>query len=233
MKAKGNWIIPVVLIVSLVAMYFLWPDFQNFSNRAYSLFASGNQERIRDWVEGFGFWGPVIIFALMIFQTLLAFIPSVLIMVVAVLAYGPVWGGLLAWGGLTMAAMVAYGIGRALGPVTVYKLIGQKTEQKVENLVQRYGVWGIIAARISPALSTDATSYAAGLLKMSFWRFLFATAIGILPLAALISFLGRDIDRLKTTLIWVSIISLVVFIGYVIYDNVIRQRGNGSSTSGA
>jgi uncharacterized membrane protein YdjX (TVP38/TMEM64 family) len=201
MKAEANWIIPIVVVISLVALYFLWPDFQNFINRAYSLVTSGNQERIRDWVKGFGFWGPIVIFALMIFQTLFPFIPSVLIMVVAALAYGQVWGGLLAWGGLIIAAMVAYGIGRAVGPVTVYKLIGQKTEQKVEGLVKRYGFWGIIATRISPLLSTDAASYVAGLLKMSVFRFSLATAIGIFPLAALISFLGTDIDRLRTTLI--------------------------------
>jgi uncharacterized membrane protein YdjX (TVP38/TMEM64 family) len=136
-------------------------------------------------------------------------------------------------GAATIAAIVAYGIGHALGPVTIYKLIGQKTEQTVESLVKRYGFWGIIAARVSPALSTDAASYAAGLLKMSFWRFLLATAIGIFPLIALISFLGTDIERLGTTLIWVSIISIVIFISYVVYDQVIRQRGNGSSTSEA
>jgi len=96
----------------------------------------------------------------MVAQTLLAFIPSVLIMVVSVLAYGPLWGGLLSWGGLVMAALVAYGIGRALGPVTVDRLIGRKTEQKLKRFVERYGVWGIIVARISPALSTDAVSSA-------------------------------------------------------------------------
>jgi len=49
-------------------------------------------------------------------------------------------------------------------------------------------------------------------------RFLFATAVGILPLAVLISFLGADIDRLRNGLIWVSVISLVVFVAYVLYD---------------
>jgi uncharacterized membrane protein YdjX (TVP38/TMEM64 family) len=233
MKAETNWIIPVVLVVSLIAMYFLWPDFQDFSNRAYSFFTSGEQERIRNWVESFGFWGPLIIFALMICQTLFPIIPSILIMVVAVLAYGPIWGGLLAWGGLAIAALVAYSIGRALGPVTVYKLIGEKTEQKVENLVKRYGFWGIIAARLSPVLSTDAASYTAGLVKMGFLRFFAATVIGILPLTALISFLSRDIDRLNTTLIWLSITSAAIFIGYMIYDHFIRRQRGQSSTSEA
>jgi uncharacterized membrane protein YdjX (TVP38/TMEM64 family) len=85
--------------------------------------------------------------------------------------------------------------------------------------VERYGFWGIIAARISPALSTDAVSYVAGLTGMRRFRFLFATAVGILPLVALIVFLGKDIHRLKTGLIWISISSLLVFLGYVIYDH--------------
>jgi uncharacterized membrane protein YdjX (TVP38/TMEM64 family) len=155
----------------------------------------------------------------MLLQTLVAFLPSVLIMVVSVLAYGAMWGSLLAWGGLLVAALMAYCIGRALGPITISKLIGSKTEHQVATFVDRYGFWGIIAARISPALSTDAVSYAAGLTRMRLASFLVATAAGILPLVALIAFLGEDIDRLKTGLIWISVISLLVFLGYVIYDH--------------
>jgi uncharacterized membrane protein YdjX (TVP38/TMEM64 family) len=221
-QSKWTWLVPVVLIASLIGLYFLWPGFQSFADHAYATLTSGDRERITNWVQTFGFWGPLLILTLMVAQTLLAFIPSVLIMVVSVLAYGPLWGGLLSWGGLLMAALVAYGIGRALGPATVDRLIGQETEQKLERFVARYGVWGVIAARVSPALSTDAVSYVAGLVGMGSLRFLFATAVGILPLAVLISFLGADIDRLRNGLIWVSVISLGLFVGYVLYDR--RKR---------
>lgn len=218
-----TWFIPLILIGLLVGLYFVIPGFKSFVNEAYSILISGDEQRVQSWVEGFGFWGPIVIMLAMLIQSLLAFIPSVLIMIVAVLAYGPWWGGLLAWGGLLIAALMAYGIGRALGPVTVERLIGAKTEKKVAGFIERYGVWAIIIERISPVLSSDAMSYAAGLLKMGVWRFMLATAVGMLPLTILIAFLGESIDRLMTGLIWVSVISLLVFVAYVIYDR--RKHG--------
>jgi uncharacterized membrane protein YdjX (TVP38/TMEM64 family) len=214
-----TWMLPLCLVLLTIGMYALWPPFRASMHRAYTLLTGGNQEQLKAWITSFGAWGPITILGLMLLQTLVAFLPSVLIMVVSVLAYGALWGSLLAWGGLLVAALLAYCIGRALGPITISKLIGSKTEHQVATFVDRYGFWGIIAARISPALSTDAVSYAAGLTRMRLASFLVATAAGILPLVALIAFLGEDIDRLKTGLIWISVISLLVFLGYVIYDH--------------
>ena len=221
-RSNWTWLVPLGLLLLLVGLYFVAPGYRDFVDRAYDLVRSGDREELQRWVRGFGFWGPLLIFAMMLAQTLLAFIPSLLVMVVAVLAYGPVWGGLISWGGLVLAAALAYAIGRTLGPVTVDRLIGHGAEQKLESFVERYGMWGVVAARISPALSTDAVSYVAGLLRMGFHRFILATALGILPLATLISVLGEEIDRLRNGLIWVSVVSLLAFIAWVMID---RRRG--------
>lgn len=221
-----TWVAPLALLAALVVLYFLLPPFQAFLDRAFDLIRSGDRKELQGWVRGFGFWGPILILALMLGQTVLAFVPSVLIMVIAVLAYGPWWGGLLSWGGLLIAATFAYLIGRALGPVTVDRLIGHAAERKVEEYVERYGLWAVIAARVSPALSTDAISYVAGLARMRYERFILATAVGILPLAVLISFLGEEIDRLRSGLIWITLVSLLLFAAFVIYD---RHRLSGST----
>lgn len=225
-QSRLTWLIPLVIIGALVLLYFVWPGYRNFISEAYGVITSGDRGELERWVSGFGAWGPLLIYALMIAQTLLAFIPSLVVTVVPVLAYGPLWGGLLAWSGLLLAACAAYGIGRALGPVTVERFIGQKTERKVESFVKQYGIWGVIAARVSPALSTDAVSFVAGLVRMGFWRFLTATAAGTLPLVALIAFLGRDFDNLRGGLIWVSLISLATFALFVVWDRR-RKRGQG------
>ena len=221
-----TWLLPLGVIAALVLLYFVWPEFQSFVDGAYRVVRSGDRAQLETWVSGFGAWGPVIIYALMIAQTLLAFIPSLLITLLPVLAYGPMWGGLLAWSGLLLAALVAYGVGRALGPVTVERFIGHKTERQIEGFVERYGIWGVVAARVSPALSTDAVSFVAGLVKMKLWHFVLATGLGILPLVVLIAFLGSDLERLRDGLIWVSVLSVVTFVFYVVWDRR-RRRAQG------
>ena len=217
-QSKWTWIIPLGVLALLIGLYFLWPGFQRFAEEGYEVLSSEDQERVEQWVTGFGAWGFAVILALMFMQTLIPVLPSVVAMVAAVLAYGPFFGGALAWGGMLLAASLGYGIGRSVSSVTVDRLLGRDTKDKVERFVDHYGLWAIIAARISPVLSTDAVSIVAGLVKMRFWCFLVATAVGTLPLTILIAYLGADIDRLQTGLIWVSVASVAIFIGYVIYD---------------
>jgi uncharacterized membrane protein YdjX (TVP38/TMEM64 family) len=223
-RGSKTWLIPAGVLAAAVALYFLVPGVREFGQEAYAVLGSGDRARTEQWVRGFGAWGPAAVLLLMVAQTVIPVIPSVLLMVVTVLAYGPLWGGLLTFGGLLLAAAVAFGLGRALGPATIDRLIGEKTERKVEEFVERYGAWGVVVARISPVVSTDAVSFVAGLVCMRFARFMLATAAGTLPLTALVAWLGEDIDRMQTGLIWISVVSLGAFAAWVIYDHRRRAR---------
>lgn len=214
---------PVGVFVFLGLLYFIWPAYRDFLRNALTKLSSGEREEIQRWIAGYGAWGTLVIFGLMILQTLVPFLPSLVTMVVAVLAYGPLVGGAFAWGGLLLAACAGYGIGLLVGPVTVDRLIGGKAKRQMEHFVDRYGSWGIVAARVSPALSTDAVSIVAGLVKMSFTRFGVATAVGTLPLTIAVAWLGEDIARLQCGLIWISVISLLIFVGYVYWDHKNRS----------
>ncbi|WP_235297107.1 TVP38/TMEM64 family protein [Portibacter marinus] len=215
--------VTILLIAALIAGYFIWAPFKNFVNEAYQVLTSNNEQRISEWVGRFDFWGPFLIIFLMIVQMFLFVIPSALVMIVCILAYGPIWGSLLTILGVFVASSLGYAIGAYLGPVTVYKLIGKKTEEKIEDYIDSYGFWTVIIARISPILSNDATSFVGGLLRMGYWKFMGATLIGIIPLTLAIAYLGENFERLKSGLIWISAISFAILIGYIIYDKVLKS----------
>lgn len=217
-KSKFTWLIPVTTLLLLIGLYFVSDSYRNFMTDAYRKLSGGNPEEIQSWVSEFGAWGFAVIAFLMVLQTLIPFLPSLVIMVVSVLGYGPIWGSALAWGGLLLAGSIAYTIGNLLGPSGTVKMIGKNTENKMEDLVDRYGFWGVIAARISPVISTDAVSLVAGIVKMNYFRFITATAIGTLPLIIAIAWLGQDLNRMKPGLIAISVVSLAVFAIYVWID---------------
>lgn len=222
-QSKMPLIISILILGALVGCYFFLPSFQNFIDEAYEVLTSNDHDRTSKWVSQFGFWGPFIILLLMIVQMFLFVIPSALIMIVCVLAYGPIWGGLLAVIGVTLAASLAYFIARYLGSNAIQSLIGSKSEKKLSGFVKDYGFWAVIVARVSPVLSNDGISFVAGIVKMGFRKFIFATLIGILPLTIAISWLGQDFERLKTGLLYISIISIITLIGYIIWDRK-RQK---------
>ena len=216
--------IPVAVVSILGLTYLLLPGFRSFANEALAVVTSGDLQRVRDWLQEFGPWSLAVILGILIVQPLLLVVPSVLMMVVAVLAYGPLWGGLLALGGSTLAALVGYAIGWALSPVTVDHLIGEQTERQIEGYVERYGFWAVAIFRVSPVLSTDAISVVAGLLEMNLWRYLAATVLGFLPLAGTIAALGGQLDWMERVLIWGSLASLVLFVGWIAWDQWRRRR---------
>ncbi|WP_242928710.1 TVP38/TMEM64 family protein [Pontibacter vulgaris] len=227
-ESKWPMIITGGIIACLVAAYFIFPGVHQAMKEGWTVLTSGDQERISDWVSQFGFWGPFLIVLAMVVQMFLVVVNVVLLMLVAILAYGPVWGSVIALIAVLVASTIGYLIGRSIGQAGVRKLIGTKSEKKVSDFVNRYGVWAIIAARISPFLSNDAVSFVAGLTGMSFVRFMAATLAGIVPLTILLAWLGENYERLKTGLIWVGGISLLLFVAYVLYDKYLNKHKDAS-----
>ncbi|MFW5872421.1 MAG: TVP38/TMEM64 family protein [bacterium] len=230
-QSKWPLIISLLLLLIIVASYFIFPGVEKQVNEAYQVLTSGNKEKISSWVSQLGIWGPIFIIVAMIMQMFLLVIPSPLLMVVSVLAYGPFWGAFIAICAVFAAATIGYWIGRLLGVVIIYKLVGQKKEEQIEYYVDRYGAWAVVITRISPMLSNDIISFVSGILKMGYWKFIGATVAGITPLAILIAYFGENNDRLKNGLLWTSVISLVIFIIYIIYDRkknpVTRDKKKG------
>lgn len=223
-QSKLPLIISGLLIAAIVASYFIFPAFQSTLNEGWEVLSSGNKDRISDWVSQFGFWGPFFIVIAMILQMFLLVINVVALMLVAIIAYGTFWGSVIAISAVLVASTIGYLIGRAIGSTGVSKLIGHNTEHKVADFMEKYGLWAIIIARVSPFLSNDAVSFVAGFARMTYLKFIFATFVGILPLTILLAWLGRDFDRLKTGLIWISVISVLLFIGYVVYDKYFSNK---------
>jgi len=217
-KSKAPLYISLLIIATLLLSYFFIPSVQDFLNNSWNVLTSNDQDRIKAWVGNFGWIGPIVLILTMVLQMFLLVIPSILLMVVSILAYGSIWGSLIIFASIFTASSVGYFIGRYLGPVIVEKLIGQKSEKKISGFLENYGFWAIFITRINPILSNDAISFVAGILKMNYWRFISATLTGIAPLTIFIAVLGRTTEELKTGLIWGSVISLILFIAYVYWD---------------
>lgn len=222
-KSKAPLYISLSIIAAIILSYFFVPQVQQFLDNAWNVLTSDDQERIEAWVGQFGWFGPVVIVLTMVLQMFLIVVPTWLLMIVAVVAYGPIWGGLILFVAVFLASSLGYFIGRYFGPVIVEKIIGPKTERKISEFIDDYGFWTVIVIRLSPFLSNDAISFVGGVLKMGYWKFIGATMIGISPLIVFIAYLGGNTERLKTGLIWTSVVSLVLFIAFVWWDKKVRK----------
>ena len=223
-KSKATLIVSGIIIIGLVAAYFFIPGVRDFLTEAWTVLTSNDEERITNWVSDFGWMGPTMLILAMVAQMFLIVIPSVALMVVSILAYGPIFGSLIIFAAIFTASSVGYFIGRYFGPVIVEKLIGPSNKIKIEDFIEDYGFWAVIVTRINPFLSNDAISFVGGILKMGYWRFIGATLVGIAPLTIFIAIIGKSTDGLKTGLLWGSLVSLAIFILYVWWDKKKRKK---------
>jgi uncharacterized membrane protein YdjX (TVP38/TMEM64 family) len=220
------------IVAALVAAYFLSPAFQAQLQAGWAALRSGEQAKVAAWVEQFGYWGPVVLVVGMVAQMFLFVINNALLILVAILAYGPWWGSLLAWVGVLTASSLGYWIGRSLGEAFIIRLLGEKAEKKVADFVERYGLGAVALARLTPIISNDAISFVAGVARMGYFKFIGVTAVAIIPLIGLLAYLGQDSARLKTGLLWVSGVGLLLFGGYIWWDKKHRPAAADPQDSG-
>ncbi|AHM60496.1 hypothetical protein D770_11195 [Flammeovirgaceae bacterium 311] len=228
-KSKAPLYISIGIVLALVLSYFLIPGVQDFFSEAWSVLTSDDEQRIKNWVGQFGMLGPVVIIIAMVAQMFLLVIPTPLLMVVSVLAYGPIFGSLIILAAVFCASSVGYFLGAYLGPPVVEKILGPKGEKQVESFIADYGFGAVIVTRMAPFLSNDAISFVGGMLRMGYWRFIGATLIGITPLTIFVAWLGENNERLKSGLIWASVISIVLFAAYVWWDKRRKKKKSAAN----
>lgn len=217
-KSRTPLYLSIALLIAGIICYYAVPAVHDFFNSAWNVLTSDDEDKIRKWVSGFGWLGPMVLILAMVLQMFLIVVPTIMLMVVSILAYGPIWGGIIIFASVFAASSVGYVIGSYLGKGTVEHLIGHKSEKKVSDFLDDYGFWAVIITRINPFLSNDAISFVGGILRMGYWKFIAATLVGITPLVIFIAILGENTDNLKTGLLWGSGISLLLFGLYIWWD---------------
>ena len=218
---------PIYLSISfigiLIACYFAVPSVKDFFQEAWQVLTSNDESRIRGWIDGFGWIGPLVIILAMVAQMFLLVIPSILLMVVAILSFGPIWGAIISLLAVALASTVGYLIGKYLGKGLIFRFIGERNFSKVSSFLERYGFWSVAITRVNPFLSNDAISFVAGILKMNYFKFISATLLGISPLLILIAWTGKNTETLKSGLLWGSAVCLMGFGIYIFWDKKMRK----------
>lgn len=205
------------ILIGLVLLYFFNPSAKAFFQEFWVAFTSGNEGAAEAWVSQFGYWGPVIVVVVMVVQMFLIVIPSPLLMVMAILSYGPIWGSLILVAAVFCASTVGYIVGKYFHK-DAERLLGEKAVHKMTSFIDHYGIWAVILIKFSPFLSNDAVSFVAGILKMGYWKFIGASLLGSLPLIALIAYLRKNYATMGQGLLWVSVGSLLLFVGFIWWD---------------
>ncbi len=206
MNQKSKWLLRL-LIISLTgfALYFLGliDGVKNFLT----------PENLKDFIESFGFFAPLIFIALY-YGLILAFVSATAFTIISGLLFGPVWGSLYVIFAATIAAQTAFFITRQLPPKKLNWIQTQKgigpLLKKVEEKSQKNGFKSIFLLRclLAPYIPL---SYAAGMIQNLRARdFFFATLLTNIIFTPAFVFLGDSLLQGPKALLLPIIMVLLV-----------------------
>lgn len=157
---------------------------------------AGILQSIPHRVEAMGWWGPVGIIVLMIAHCFIPF-PAEFVALAAGSVYGTVFGTLLTWTGAMAGAALSFALTRMLGQPFVEWALPERQKAMLDRWTADQGAVTLLVSRFIPVIAFNLINYAAGLTKVSWWTFLWTTGVGILPLTALMVYMGSNMRSLS------------------------------------
>jgi len=144
-----------------------------------------------------GWWAYLVFLVLMIIQSLIAPIPSELVLLSAGMIFG-LWPGMaIGVVGSVVSGVVTYFLAVKGGRPIIesageYVSLADKFIKVVDIWIERWGIWAIIVGRAVPLIMFDPVSYAAGLSNIKWKPYTLATFIGSIPRAIFFAFFGAS-----------------------------------------
>ncbi len=193
----------------------------------------GGEETIEQMVAQIRSWGPWAALGsivIMIAHSFLPF-PSELIALANGMVFGPFWGSAITWLGAMLGALGTFGLVRLLGRPFVHGMLSDRQLGYLAQWSSRRGGMALLIARLIPVIAFNLLNYGAALTGISWWTFIWATAIGILPLTILLNVFGAGILAMKAwNWVWL-LLGAVAAIGWVLARR--RSKASGGVSSDA
>lgn len=158
-------------------------------------------------------------------------LPATPLIIAGAAIFGPVWGTVWNWVGIFLSSLTGFLLARLLGREFVERIGGTKI-QRAEKLLHRRGFMPLIAIRFLPVPFTLVNA-AAAVVGVKLPKFLFASAIGLLPPVAILTYFSSALldaatgDRAKIVrhlLIVSTSAALLVFLPLGIRRRLRKRR---------
>jgi uncharacterized membrane protein YdjX (TVP38/TMEM64 family) len=158
--------------------------------------------------------GALAVFALMLLilaHTFLPF-PAEILAAASGFALGVPLALAVLLAGFTTSALIAYLLGARLGRPVAARLVGARRLAAAERFVERGGWRALLAVRIFPLLPFSPICVACGLARVPLRRYVWTTALGMLPEFALVTYIGSRLGSfsLANPDVWGPLVGIII-----------------------
>lgn len=229
MKKKYLFIgIPILIGIAVLLFFLLRPVWQEISVHFSSV------EALRQFIEGFGFWAPLMFILLQIIQVVVSVIPGNVAMLAGGIVFGA-WPGFVysSIGSLT-GSLIAFFLARRFGQALVVRFIGEKHFAKYNQMATGKFSISLLILFLLPFFPNDILCFLLGLSTMSLPTYAFFLVAGRLPNALVISLVGGGVITLDFWQ-WVIVggVSIVLGAVFFLYSQKIEAWLRRNATKGS
>ena len=153
-------------LAGLLAMaWFVWYGIRT------EIFVS--QDALAAFLGRFGFWAPVLFVAIQAVQGVIPILPGAIGCLGGVLIFGPVWGFVYNYVGISIGSVLAFLLSKNYGKPFVKGMIGEKNYEKYIGWLDKGTGFdkAFAIAIFLPVAPDDLLCYIAGLTKMTLKKF--------------------------------------------------------------
>lgn len=191
-----------------VLTYFYCPGLKEFIEITATYLQSSNFDNMRQLILSYGIWAPLTSIAVMALQSLVPFVPGLIVTIANAWIFGWVYGALYSWLGSLVGAMIDFFIARWYGRPVAERLVKSRYLKITDSFFTKHGVMAVFITRLTPIVPFKVISYGAGLTAISASHFASATGIGQIPAIVLYSILGQNLTKSLHTIVAISSILL-------------------------
>lgn len=219
-KAKLIWYILTIIPIVLLILGYIYPS---------SFF--GSQEVIRDFVNQFGIFAPLVFIGLQILQVIITPFSHYAVSISGGFIFGTWQGFIYNWVGRVIGTAIAFYLARFFGRKVIQHVVKAKTVKKYDHYFEK-GKALLFLAYFLPLFPDDELSYLAGISAISPRIFLPLMAIGHVSGSLSLAYIGNGIQSFKEPMfIILSIITLIGGVWFLWHFRKIKDDSNQTHTS--
>ena len=225
-KGKKGGLVKIIVVVLVIAAVFITAHFTGLTERL-----SLNRENVdamRDWFAGLGFLG-YLAFVVLYGIAAVFMLPALIFAIIAGVAFGPVFGGLLALCGATIGAAAAFIVARYVArDAIVNRFQDNPLFNKIDDGLKKNCVSFLILTRLVPAFPYNVQNYIYGLTPIKLATYTLVSLITMAPGAFIYAYMAGAIvdDGVSLRLlIQFAIAGVVLFLVSLIPKYIAKKKG--------
>ncbi len=148
-----------------------------------------------NFLKEFHSFGIIVYLLISIFRSF-TLIPSTPFILIGAMLFSPNVVFVVGLTGVLLSSTIVYYFSEFLGFDSYFDKKYPKKTKQLHALIEKHGFFIVMGWTFCPFVPTDLICYAAGTLRMTYWKFFLGVLLGELPIILLTTYVGAEIPQL-------------------------------------